>query len=126
MEKFKKIYPWIAMPVLAVILFIAKIPDFKKTASAITIQERSESVVLLNIEAFEKAFVEDDSFELSGSKFICSPALLEKILQNVDSTALKDVSNKSVTFYKKDGYIEVPANMMTNMIDQGLFKKSDK
>lgn len=82
-------------------------------------KESSDNLIQIDDKALKDALC--DSCKWSDNKLTCSPALLSKIMQNVDTTELKSISNKSITFKKENGTVEVPAILMANMIDLNLF-----
>ena len=117
MIKLGKIYHILVIIGLAVALVAIKMLTAEDSPSGKT--ESSDNLIQIASTAFEGTL--SDSCEWSGSKLTCSPELLSKIMLNVDTTALKSVSDRSVTFKKEKGYVEVPAILMANMIDLNLF-----
>ena len=118
--RIKDLYPLLVILVLAGFLFAiqkcSKKSDTDEPVGHIT------SMVQLDGDKFEEAL--SDSCKFSSGELTCSPALLRRILQNVDSTALKKITDRSVTFRKEKEFIEVPAAMVSNMIDLGLLETS--
>ena len=117
--KTTKIYPIIAIAALAAFLVSVKMCTNKNVPSEET--GRRTSVIQIDSESLAESLC--DSCRLSGSKLTCSPTLMEKIMQNVDPAALRDVSEQSVTFNKSKGYLEVPATIIANMIDLELLSQ---
>lgn len=120
-----KVYPLLAILGLAVVLFVIRLPMFKTTPKAPHM--RGGSMVQLNVDAFKEALV-DDSCEFSKNKLTCSPVIMRSILQGVDSVDLEAITENSITFKKAQskGFVEIPASVLTNMIDVNLFKKPNK
>lgn len=119
--------------IMVIILFGALLTGFKlfsiknarseKTERA----ERAVSAISINSEIFEESLCDSCRMQ-SGNKLKCSPALLRKIVANVDSAAFQSISEGSVTFKKDEGdkhYIEVPAGVIANMKEQNLFITSN-
>lgn len=117
MIKLNKIYHIIVIICVAAALVAIKMLTYKSTPPAK--MESSTNIMLIDGKLMEKALC--DSCRLSGDKLTCSPALLNRIIQNVDQTTLRDVTKKAVVFNKNNGYLEVPAPLMTNLIDLNLF-----
>lgn len=117
MIKLNKTYHIIVIICVAAALVAIKMLTYKSTPPAK--MENSTNIMLIDGKLMEKALC--DSCRLSGDKLTCSPALLNRIIQNVDQTTLRDVTKKTVVFNKNDGYLEVPAPLMTNLIDLNLF-----
>jgi len=117
MIKLGKIYHILVIIGLAVALVAIKMLTTEKSHTGN--KESSDNLIQIASTAFEGTLC--DSCEWSGSKLTCSPELLGKIMQNVDTAALNSVSDRSVTFKKEKGYVEVPAILMANMIDLNLF-----
>ena len=117
MIKLNKTYHIIVIICMAVALVAIKMLTYKGTPPAK--MESSTNIMLIDGKLMEKALC--DSCRLSGDKLTCSPAILNKIIQNVDQTTLKDVTQKAVVFNKNNGYLEVPAPLMANLIDLKLF-----
>lgn len=117
MIKLNKIYHIIVIICVAAALVAIKMLTYKSTPPAK--MESSTNILLIDGELMEDALCE--SCRLSGSKLTCSPEMINEIMKGVDATALKDVNDKSVVFHKKDGCLEIPATLMTNMIELKLF-----
>lgn len=118
MIKLNKTYHIIVIICVAVALVAIKMLTYKSTPPAK--MESSTNIMLIDGKLMEKALC--DSCRLSGNELTCSPVLLNKIIQNVDSSALKNITDRTVVFNKKDRhYLEIPATLMANMIDLKLF-----
>ena len=117
--KLKKIYHILVIIGLAAALVAIRVLTTEKGPSGQ--KESSDNLIQIASTAFEGALC--DSCEWSGSKLSCSPTLLSRIMQNVDTTDLKSISDHSITFNKEKGYVEVPAVLMANMIDLNLFTR---
>lgn len=115
--KLDKIYHILIIIALAVVLIAIKMLTAEDGPSSK--KESSDNLIQINDKALDGALC--DSCKWSGSKLTCSPALLSKIMQNVDTADLRNVSDHSITFNKEDGCIEMPAILMANMIDLNLF-----
>lgn len=119
-ELFQKIYPIFIILGVAVALMVYKMHTLKKGAPEK--KERSVSVVQIESRHFEESLC--DSCDMSGNKLTCSPALIRQIIANVDSTAFKNVTDRTIIFKKNPSdkdYIEVPAAVIANMKDLNLF-----
>lgn len=118
-----KIYPLIVILGIAIILFVIKTPIFKATPPIA--ESRRGSTIQLDSKALEEALKDTCDLKLSKNKLSCCPELMTSIMQGVDSHDLEKVTDKSITFKGKE-YIEVPAAVITNMVDLGLINKSNK
>ena len=124
MPSFKNFYHIIVIILMAVALVAIRMITFKSTPPPQ--KERNLSVVPFDSKQLKEALC--DSCKLSGSKLTCSPDLIRKIVTGVDSLAMNtiSVSQESITFNKRDGYIEVPATIVVNMIDLGVLNNTKK
>ena len=119
MNKLGTIYHILVIVGLAAVLVAIRMLTTEEGSSSK--KESSDNLIQITGKAFGEALC--DSCKWSGNKLTCSPALLSKIMQNVDTTALKGISEHSVTFKKENDYVEVPAILIANMIDLNLFSQ---
>lgn len=117
MNKLGKIYHILVIVGLAAVLVAIRMLTTEEGSSSK--KESSDNLIQIDGKALKGALC--DSCKWSDNKLTCSPALLSKIMQNVDTMALKSISDHSVIFQKENGYVEVPAILMANMIDLNLF-----
>ena len=123
-ETMKRIYPLLVILIVAVCFVFIRRPLFKTTTPAPI--EQSENLVPLNYKFFEEALC--DSCELSHNKLTCSPNIIKKICSGVKAASLDSVSNNFIIFHKGEtnDCIYVPAAVIANMSDMGLFQTSKK
>lgn len=119
MKKISKTYHIIVIISLAIILVSIKLLSYKSTPPSRI--ESNTNVILIDGKQLQDALC--DICKLSGNKLTCSADILNKIIQNVDTSTIKEISNDFVVFNKNKGYLEIPATLMANMIDLKLFIK---
>lgn len=119
-----KIYPLIVIIGVAALLFALRLSIFQDTPPAK--HDQYGNCVELNREAFGKALKDTCNLKMSKNKLKCNPELIQRILIDVDSSALASISDNSITFENEKEYIKVPAAVIANMVDLNLFKKPTK
>lgn len=122
MIKLNKTYHIIVIICVAAALVAIKMLTYKSTPPAK--MESSTNIILVDGRQVENALCE--SCKLSGNKLTSGPEIINEIMKDVDPAALKDITNKSIVFYKKDGYLEIPATLIANMIELKLFAKPNE